>query len=381
MLAKPAQHVRRVLMTADTVGGVWTYALELAQGLARCGVEVLIAAMTGGRSWRGISQTQPMEGVKVVSRPLRLEWMENPWADVAAAGEWLLSLSADFEPDVVHLNSYCLAALPWKSPTLVVGHSCVLSWHEAVHGTPAPSAWDVYRWGVRQGLRAASGVTAPTATMLECLARHYGSFAALPPVANGRRAASRPDIRKQAKVLTVGRLWDEAKNLRTLDAAAAGLGFPVYAAGPTAHEDLVFAVPKSVRLLGTLDSSALGEWYARAAVFACPARYEPFGLTALEAAHAGCALVLGDIPSQREVWGKAAIFVPPDDADALRWQLQRLLQDESRCRAHGMLALRRAQRYSPDRMSAAYIGHYQRLLQLRSTVQRAASRVAAGVQG
>ncbi len=31
-----------------------------------------------------------------------------------------------------------------------------------------------------------------------------------------------------------------------------------------------------------------------------PARYEPFGLSVLEAALSGCALVLGDIPSLRE---------------------------------------------------------------------------------
>ena len=36
---------RRILMTADTIGGVWSYALELAQGLARHGVEVALATM------------------------------------------------------------------------------------------------------------------------------------------------------------------------------------------------------------------------------------------------------------------------------------------------------------------------------------------------
>ncbi len=58
-------------------------------------------------------------------------------------------------------------------------------------------------------------------------------------------------------------------------------------------------------------------WLGRASIFALPARYEPFGLLPLEAALSGCALVLGDIPSLREVWGDAAWFVPPDDRDAL----------------------------------------------------------------
>ena len=35
----------KILMTADTVGGVWTYALELAGALAPHGVEVALATM------------------------------------------------------------------------------------------------------------------------------------------------------------------------------------------------------------------------------------------------------------------------------------------------------------------------------------------------
>ena len=49
-------------------------------------------------------------------------------------------------------------------------------------------------------------------------------------------------------------------------------------------------------------------------IYALPARYEPFGLSVLEAALSGCALVLGDIPSLREIWDGAALFVDPDDA-------------------------------------------------------------------
>ena len=33
----------RILMTADVVGGVWTYAIELARGLASRGIATTIA--------------------------------------------------------------------------------------------------------------------------------------------------------------------------------------------------------------------------------------------------------------------------------------------------------------------------------------------------
>ena len=71
------------------------------------------------------------------------------------------------------------------------------------------------------------------------------------------------------------------------------------------------------------------ERLARASIFVHPARYEPFGIAPLEAAMSGCALVLGDIPSLREVWGDAAAYVNPDDADGLRRVLTRLIDDSS----------------------------------------------------
>ena len=64
---------------------------------------------------------------------------------------------------------------------------------------------------------------------------------------------------------------------------------------------------------------------AASAIYALPARYEPFGLSALEAGLCGCALVLGDIPSLREVWGDAAVFVDPHDAQALAKALNCLI--------------------------------------------------------
>ena len=99
-------------------------------------------------------------------------------------------------------------------------------------------------------------------------------------------------------------------------------------------------------LLGRLDERRWPSGWPRAAIYALPARYEPFGLSALEAALSGCALVLGDIPSLREVWGDAAVFVPPDDAGGLRdalYAADRTTDD--RAQRHGG---RRARAPRPD---------------------------------
>ena len=72
--------------------------------------------------------------------------------------------------------------------------------------------------------------------------------------------------------------------------------WPVLAAGPTRGPDGQEIALEHVVALGALDGAALRRpAAARAAVFASLALYEPFGLAVLEAALAGCALVLSDI--------------------------------------------------------------------------------------
>jgi glycogen synthase len=97
----------------------------------------------------------------------------------------------------------------------------------------------------------------------------------------------------------------------------------------------------------------------RASIYASPARYEPFGLAALEAGLAGCALVLGDIASLREVWGDAATYVDPFDDDHLTRELQRLIADPGAVADLGRRALDRARTYTPERMAAAYLAAWE----------------------
>ena len=99
---------------------------------------------------------------------------------------------------------------------------------------------------------------------------------------------------------------------------------------------------------------------ARASIYAMPARYEPFGLSILEAGLSGCALVLGDIPSLREHWEGAAVFVAPDDRDALRSAIARLIDNPGRLAELGRRARVRGQEFTvgPDgrRLSAPLRG-------------------------
>ncbi len=364
----------RLLLSADAVGGVWPYALELARALAPHGVESHVATM-GPRPNERQRADAVRAGVVLHEGDYALEWMDAPWDDVARAGDWLLGLERALAPDVVQVNGYAHGALGWRTPAVVVAHSDVCSWWAAVRRERAPASWDRYRAAVAAGLAGADVVVAPTRAVADDLARHYGYAAdAVRVVPNARRAAEYPARSKEPFVLTAGRLWDEAKNVAAVARATAALPWPVYVAGDAASPDGRAGDwdASSVRALGALAPAELAAWMGRAAVYALPARYEPFGLSALEAGLAGCALVLGDVASLREVWGDAAVFVAPDDAGALAGALRALAADEGRRVVLGARARARALAYAPERMAAGYLGAYA-----AATATKAAAKGAA----
>lgn len=110
----------RVLMSADTLGGVWMYATELARALSQHGVQVILATMGRTLSDEQRRQCAHIPDLIVCESQYRLEWMENPWPDVDQAAHWLLQLERRYRPDLIHLNHFSHAHLDWRAPRLVV---------------------------------------------------------------------------------------------------------------------------------------------------------------------------------------------------------------------------------------------------------------------
>jgi glycogen synthase len=362
----------KVLMTADAVGGVWTFALELCKALADRDVEFVLATMGPAPSAAQRDSVAQLQNVRLEHAPWKLEWMEHPWDDIDKAGRWLLALAERENPEVIHLNGYAHAVLPWGRPVLVVAHSCVCSWWEAVHGQSAPSEWNRYREAVSAGLQAAQLVVAPTTAFLMTLESHYGALSRGSVIRNARTPQPLREGNKRLPiVMACGRVWDEAKNFQVLDAAARGISWPVYLAGERTSPDGRESVLANLRGLGALSAGEIEAWLECAAIFVHPARYEPFGLAVLEAALHGCALVLSDLPTLRELWDGAALFADPHDPIALRRRLQFLIDQPGLRETLALAALQRAKRYHPQAMGAAYLAVYRDLLHQPGSKERA----------
>jgi glycogen(starch) synthase len=350
-----------VLMTADTVGGVWTYALELSRGLQAFGVKVTLFSMGGTPSREQRERAARLANLALVTTEHRLEWMRHCETDLNASGRELLALEKTLNPDIIHINGYWHASLPFRAPVVTVAHSCVASWWAACRGTPLPEEWSDYGKWVRDGVRASEVLIAPTESFLRAFQRLHGEARLARAIWNGRAAdIFRPGVKRHA-ILAAGRLWDEAKNIALICQAARGLDLDIAVAGDMTGPDGGCVAVNGVTALGLLGADDLARRMAETAIFVAPSLYEPFGLTILEAALCGCALVLGDIPSLRELWDGAAVFVDPRDSGSLRTALRALTADDTRTAELARKARTRAAAYSTARMANAYNDVYRGL--------------------
>jgi glycogen(starch) synthase len=344
-------------MTADAVGGVWSYSIDLARALCSEGARILLATFGPRPSAEQRHEAQTISRLQLVESDFPLEWAHDasPQA-IAAGGTWLFRTADAFAPDIVHLNGYCYAALPWRTPTVVVAHSDVYTWWEATHGGAPPAEWQHYYDGVASGLAAADAIVAPSYAMLDALSSCYPVDRRKARVifnSAGYQPVSAP---KQDIAVGTGRLWDRSKNFSMLNTVAARCAWPIRLAG--SMNNIATSTFDRLTLLGQLGRHEVRKVLASASIFLHPSLYEPFGLSVLEAAQSGCALVLSDIASLQELWAGAALFADPHDSEDWIEKVSSLIADETLRGEYARRAFARASRYSDETCSNSYANLY-----------------------
>jgi glycosyltransferase involved in cell wall biosynthesis len=353
--------VRRVLITTDAVGGVWTYSIELARALRTLGMEPVLASMGPSPSE---TQFAAAGETPVIDTGLPLDWLADGPDDVRAAAEAIAQLGEDVRADIIQLHSAAFACdVEFKQPVVAVQHSCLATWWKAVRGGALPHDLAWRRDLVQRGLRNCDAILAPSAAFGVQIVRTYGLAREVQTVPNGRTPLPLPERERERCnfALTVGRLWDDGKNVRTLDEAARMTTVPIEAIGPVRSPDGSPVAFHYLVIRGAADETEIAERLAARPIFASAAIYEPFGLSVLEAAQAGCALILSDIPTFRELWADAAMFVPAMDAQRFADAIASLLANPELRDAYGQAAQRRAAQYTPEATARGMIEIYEKL--------------------
>lgn len=347
---------KRILMTCDAVGGVWRYAVDLAGGLKQQGMDVVLAVLGPAPTPAQRQEAAAVETLIAVDLPL--DWMVDDPRDLAAIPARLAAIADEHDVDLAHLNLPSQAAgFPQGRPVLAVSHSCTVTWFAAVRGSDVPPGWAWQKTINRAGFDRADHIVAPSASHAALLRAAYHPLSDVTVIHNAS-AVTADAVPKDRYVFAAGRWWDEGKNARVLDEAAAMIGWPVVMVGANSANGQGVDIEHAL-LRGALPHEETMALMRRAAIVVSPSLYEPFGLAALEAARSGCALVLADIPTYRELWDGCALFFDAKDAGDLARQVNHLSADD-RLRARLVSAAQqRAGRYALPAQVAAYRRLYE----------------------
>lgn len=356
----------RILMTADAVGGVWQYATGLSCALADLGHEVILSILGPDPSPDQLREAERIPGLRLVLTGLPLDWVSSGPEPVRAAAREVAELAARERVDVVHCNTPALiAAADFSAPVVAVTHGCVATWWQAAKDEPLAPDFRWHREMTRQGLLAADVIVSPSASYSANVRQLY-HLSTYPLVVHNGRDPVRVECRAGTPLkaaLTVGRQWDKVKNAEMLDRVAASLDVPLFAAGALRGPNGEEFSPSHLQPLGHLDAEVLAKFVSLKPVFVSAATFEPFGLAVLEAANAGCPLVLSDIPTFRELWDGVALFADPDDPESFIAAIEHLLGDADLRARMGKAACQRSENFTPQAMASEMLPVYSDLLE------------------
>ena len=218
-------------------------------------------------------------------------------------------------------------------PLVVAIHSCVATWWRAVRTGSMPRDFVAAR-ATASGLAVADAILAPSAAFAAAVNACYGAHLEVTPVPNGRRRIGCRRAVRRAGVLTAGRLWDPAKNVATLDEAAAGITEPVFAAGPLAGPNGAHAALETSSCSASFPNA---RWRPAMPMRPCSSASRSTSRSASPCSkrrNRARARAVGHRHVPRVVGGRGAVRARPRQRGGAR-AIQRLLRDRWLARAHG----------------------------------------------
>ncbi|KWT97070.1 MULTISPECIES: glycosyltransferase family 1 protein [unclassified Variovorax] len=304
--------------------------------------------------------------------------------------------------DVVHVADHSNGMyIPWvkSKPNVITCHDVIAV--QAAKGMV--DGWNVGWTGrlfqrlIAKGLRTADLVACVShLTRRELLALGLAEEARVTVVLNGLNDDFRPVPPEEAQGLIrrfgisagdkflvhVG--WDLArKNRRKVLETFIALRERAAASGrPAPVEQLLFIGPElvpemaelackhgvadQVKTVQGVSHEELRALYASATALLFPSLQEGFGWPVIEAQACGCPVFTSDLAPMNEIGGEGAVYVDPDDADAMAAAIENAAPRFAEMRR---LGIENAAHYSAQRMASNYVATYRRVLDERKAAR------------
>ena len=358
----------RLLLATDAVGGVWVYSLELARGAAAArhrygagGDGPAADARSSARRPAGIAADRHRPAARLARQ--RAPSDDRARRRSACPARARRSAPTSSRPTAPRCSPSC----EFDSRCVAVQHSCVATLvGGGARAAPLPDEFGWRRELVERGLaprRASLRRAAPSRPRPRAIydLERAGARGAQRPRPSAGAAPTAGRFRLD-RGPAVGRGQERRDARSPRRRGSTFRSRPPAPLGPERRSgrscDASRRARRARRRRGSPACSRRGRCSCRRRV------YEPFGLAVLEAAQAGCALVLSDIPTHREMWDGAAIFVAAATmTPAFAAAIDDLLADRRRARSELGAAAPRARRqlYTPERMARGMADIYARV--------------------
>jgi len=127
-------------------------------------------------------------------------------------------------------------------------------------------------------------------------------------------------------------------------------------------QQLINEHPGQILRLGYVADEDLPSLYNLASLFLFASLYEGFGLPALEAMSCGCPVLSSNVTSLPAVCGDAALLVDPNDIEAIRDGMARILDDESLAAQLRERGLEHAQGFTWEQCARKHLDIFNQVL-------------------
>ena len=342
---------------------------------------ILRRPSTGISRWvRGLTEaleTQPDVELATSLGPTRIEWF-RPSSGRPGPKDWVnrvpnvlrqrwwyefgIRRLAERERADVLLMPANMAARPGRLPQVVA----ILDVNFMTQpDTYEPANARYLEWSFRRAVRDADALITISEFSRSEICRHLGAnpdkiTVVYPGLAEPRTPTSTATPMDRPYALWVG-ATEVSKNVGLLlDAWSAGSpgGLSLVIVGPPGrdHPNLLeraSRIGSQIVIRGGVDEDELERWYRNAAVFLFPSRTEGFGFPPLEAMMRGVPVIAASAGSLPEVLGDAALFHDPDDREAVRTYVERLMDDSGLREVQIQKGRDRAARYRWDDTGAS----------------------------
>jgi len=350
----------KILMTTDTREDRWHFTLDLISSLATENIEIVLLAMGPKLYNHQLLELEDLApNIHFYHQSISPEWNESDLTAIPKVAIWIHKIYASENPDIIHLNHYSPACIQWDVPVVLSPQACILLLEQVSNFEDLPEKFHKIFHMTQIALHAADAVIFPTAALLAHFASVYGNIKNAQVIHPGIREIIVPSVQKFPMVFSEGKIEDPLLNLELLLEAAPDIDGEIFISG---EKEQIMRLPKNIRFLGNLTRQQKLNWLKMSSIYSLPAHLDAFGLGFLEAASHRCALIGGDTPYLKEIWGSDMVYTSLDDPKALAEACNEYLHFPHRALALGENAFSRVQKFNQRNIAHQYKQLYEQII-------------------